>query len=142
MKYSDLVTPSVMNKLMSYSFKRDGVDISIYRFSKAMDEVFGFIDSQRRKIIERHARVEKDGSVIYKSDEERIACSVEVIRMLEEDVKFEIPIVSLCEFDFDPENHQRPTQKEAWITPIEIRAIIALSEKQYNYSGTNPVPEN
>ena len=139
MKYGDLVTPSVMNKLMAYSFKRDGVDISIYRFYRAMEDVFGFMDSQRRKIVERHAKIASDGSVIYKSDEERANCSSEVREMLDEDVKFEIPIISLCEFDFDPENHQRPLQKEAWITPMEIGAVIALSEKQSDEKYANPV---
>lgn len=139
MKYRDLVTPNVMNKLMSYSFKRDGVDISIYRFYKAIEEVFGFIDSQRRKIVEQHAEIAPDGSVIYKSEEERAECSYEVRAMLDNDVEFDIPVMSLCEFDFDPENHQRPLQKEAWITPMEIGAVIALSEKQSDEKYANPV---
>lgn len=142
MKYMDLVTPNVMNKLMSYSFKRDGVDISIYRFSKSMDEVFGFIDSQRRKIVERHAEIADDGSVLYKSEEERANCSLEVRKMLDDDVKFEIPVMSLCESDFEPENHQRPSQREMWITPMEIRAIITLSEKQLDAAIATLAPEN
>lgn len=128
MKYKDLITPSVVNKLMSYAFKRDGVDLMIYKFSKALDEIFGFVDAQRKKIISGHCKITESGVAEYNSAIDADECSSEIRELLSSKIDFDLPLLAINEQDFDPENHQRPQAKEYWLTSMEIGAILHLSE--------------
>ena len=139
MKYSDLVTPSVMNKLMAYAFCREGVDLSIYRFSRSLDVVFGFVDAQRDKIVKSHCKQTESGEMEYNSATDIEKCSSEIRELLSGEIQFDLPTLGLNEKDFEPDDHKRPQSKDYWLTAMEMGAVLRMSDL-LEQNGHTPTP--
>lgn len=125
MKYGDLPSVGAVEKLVAYSFGRDGVDMSVFRFYKQIKNVYEYIQTQIVKIAEKYGTLKSNGEYSFETEASKNAYKSDMKILFEKDISEELHL-DIVEGDFD--NCKKPQDKNLWLSVGEIIAIINMAD--------------
>lgn len=122
-KYGELPTVEFCKKLMSVSFNSPKKNLEVYKFCKQMSGYLEYIENEKIKLFQRYGEEDPESPGVYriKNGTEEIEHYQrdwgEILAMeIDEDIK-PLPLV---ESDFFNENCTYSTDKEMWLSALDI----------------------
>lgn len=127
-KYGDLPTYKICEKLLMLSFDSPSKNLSVYCFVTALQEHIQFVENERNKMLEKYCPAIPGKPGTYATTPLFKEKMQEVLDM-ELNATNPIPLPDLTENDFTDSQCQYPADKTYWMNGSEIIGIIELLEK-------------
>ena len=132
MKYGEFPSRTVLSKLSSHVFVRDGVDKSIFDFIEQTKPIYEYVEAQLRKFSDVYCLPHEDDPqrFDYKSgaDKDRFVSSVR--KLMDSEVEQEIPILDVTREDLSAGMFFRSSDPISWIGASEMALIFKYIDAQ------------
>ncbi len=131
MKFRELPSEDSLSRLVLYAFARDGADQSVFLFCKAVGTALEFFQSQRTKLFQRYGVAsEAEPDRLEITNENKEAFYAEMRKLLDSDVKVEIPKLDIEESDFLAENCRKPQNVDSVLSASEKMTLIKIASRK------------
>lgn len=131
MKYKQLPSEKLIQKLLSTSFESPSANRDVYNWSESVLKHIKFLENERIKLVMQYGKDDGTGNCSVKSENYETFFNKfkDILEMeIDEDVE-KCPIQSNW---FDDEKCEYPKDKKMWITPNEIGILLNFNKKEGN----------
>ena len=123
MKYKDLPSEKLLQKLLETSFESPSKNRDVFNWCESIMKHVKFLESERRKLVQKYGSDDGNGTFTV-TPENMKTFQKEFYDLLEMDIDSQLKHCPIKEDWFDDEKCSYPKNKEMWITPQEIGKLI------------------
>lgn len=123
MKYKELPSEKLVQKLLATSFESPSANRKVYNWSESVLKHIRFLEGERIKLIKKYGEEDGKGG-FYVKNVNMDKFWKEFNEILEMKIDENVQDCPVKEDWFDDEKCSYPKEKELWITPKEIKSLI------------------
>lgn len=123
MKYKELPSEKLVQKLLATSFESPSANRKVYNWSESVLKHIRFLEGERIKLVQKYGKKDQNGGMTV-TKENMNKFQKEFIDLLEMDIDMPVMECPIKEDWFDDEKCSYPKDKELWATPKEIGSLI------------------
>lgn len=130
-KYGELPTKEICQKLVSVSFGEPKKNLSVYKFCSAVNNHINYVENERTKLFQKYGTEKDDepGSyIIPNGTEEFKKFKKEWESLIEMEIEEELPTLSLTEDDFLDQNCSYSQDKSKWMNAVDIATVLRFCQ--------------
>lgn len=123
MKYKELPSEKLVQKLLATSFESPSANRKVYNWSESVIKHIRFLEGERIKLVQKYGKEDKNGGMTV-TKENMDKFQKEFKELLEMEIDVPVYVCPIKEDWFDDEKCSYPKEKELWITPKEIKELV------------------
>lgn len=129
MKYKDLPSERLIQKLLATSFESPAANREVFYWCESVLSCVRFLESERIKLVKKHGTADEDGNIkVPKENYKAFAEDFEMLLHMRIDK--EIPKCPIEREWFDDERCSFAPEKNLWISPAEIGKVLELNKEK------------
>lgn len=128
MKYKELISKKLIEKLLATSFESPNNNLKVYEWCNEIMPHIDFLENERIKLVKRYGDEDKDGNISVKAPEKYKEFIEKFDAVLNMDIEKQIPKCPIEKDWFDNEKCNFAKDKALWISPAEIGIILKYND--------------
>ena len=125
MKYKELPSEKLIEKLISTSFESPSSNRKVFEWCNKVSKHVRFLENERIKLVQKYGKDSENGSVSVPKEKLNDFFQ-EFSKILEMDIDENIEKCPVKEDWFEDDKCLYPKDKNLWISPKEIRDLIGI----------------
>ena len=127
MKYKQLPSEKLIQKLIATSFNSPSKNRNVYDWGNEVLHHIKFLENERIKLVQKYGKDDGKGNLSVLKEKYNDFFK-EFKEILEMELNEEVPVCPISEDWFDDDCCQYSSNKEMWLTPAEIGMLIDFNK--------------
>lgn len=123
MKYKELPSEELVQKLLATSFESPSANRKVFNWSESVMRHIRFLEGERIKLVQKYGKQDQNGGMTV-TKENMGRFQEEFFNILEMEIDEPVLECPIKPEWFDDEKCSYPKEKELWVTPKEIGTLV------------------
>lgn len=127
MKYKELPSEKLVQKLLATSFESPSANRKVYTWAQSILPSVRFLENERVKLVKKYGKEDGRGGISVTQENQKVF-NEKYRDLLEMDIEEELKECPIKEDWFDDYKCSYPKEKDMWLTPNEIGFFVSMSK--------------